>query len=161
MTNLRRLYANIPFGKLPFSTVPHRQSSKMSQRNVVFTAQAPNPIGPYSQAVRHGNTLYCSGQIGVNPTTRQLVSDKADEQANQAFTNLRAVIEAAGSSMDNVAKVNIFITDFDNFGPINEVMKKFFQEPFPARSTVAVAGLPLNCLVEIEAIVGLNERSNL
>src|SRR6218665_3587225 len=111
------------------TSLKHSTFNIMAQRNAVFTPDAPTPIGPYSQAVRHGNTLYCSGQIGICPKTRQLVGEQAGEQAEQAFKNLKTVIEFAGSSMDNVAKVNIFITDFANFAAINEVMKKFFKEP--------------------------------
>lgn len=131
-------------------------SVKMSGRKVVFTQLAPAPIGPYSQGVCANNTLYLSGQIGINPQTGKLVTDSIEKQVEQVFANLKAVVEAAGATLNNVVKVNIFILTFDHFSLVNEAMKQHFAEPYPARSTVAVASLPAGASVEIEAIVDVS-----
>jgi len=129
----------------------------MSQsRKVIFTPLAPTPVGPYSQAViSTGPTLYLSGQIGLNPVSRTLVSSTVAEQAQQAFTNFKTVVEASGATLNDVVKVNIFLTDMTSFPVVNEVMKSFFDAPYPARSTVGVAALPLGALVELEGIAQL------
>ena len=131
--------------------------TNMSNRKVTFTPLAPTPVGPYSQAVvATGATLYVSGQIGLNPVSRTLVSaTDAAEQAVQAFTNFKAVVEASGATLADVVKVNIFLASMADFAAVNEVMKSFFETPYPARSTVGVAGLPLRALVELEGIVQL------
>lgn len=131
----------------------------MSNRKVTFTPLAPTPVGPYSQAVvATGATLYVSGQIGLNPRTRTMISAiNAGEQAHQAFTNFKSVVEASGATMADVVKVTIFLADMAYFADVNEVMKSFFETPYPARSTVGVAGLPLGALVELEGIVQLPE----
>ena len=129
------------------------------QRKVTFTPLAPTPVGPYSQGVilsAGHSTLYLSGQIGINVRTGALVSpDSVVDQTQQAFTNFKTVVESAGASLANVVKVNIFLTNMNNFPQVNEVMKQFFDAPFPARSTVGVASLPLGALVELEGIVQL------
>ncbi|KAI2805909.1 hypothetical protein RDWZM_009433 [Blomia tropicalis] len=134
-----------------------------SSRKVTFTKLAPAPVGPYSQAVKScGPTLYLSGQIGLNPLNGTMVSDSVTEQAQQSFTNMKAVVESSGATLNDVIKVNIFVTNMDNFAQVNEVMKTFFETPYPARSTVGVASLPRGALVEVEAIVQLpNESSKL
>ncbi|MDO5531589.1 Rid family detoxifying hydrolase [Sutterella sp.] len=123
-------------------------------RRIIHSDNAPAAIGPYSQAVADETTLYCSGQLGLDPATGAL-AEGAAAQARQAFTNLKNVIEAAGASMEDIMKVTIFLTSMDNFGAVNEAMQAFCSAPYPARSCFAVAALPKGGLVEIEAIVSL------
>lgn len=123
-------------------------------KQVIHTADAPQAIGTYSQAVRSGNTVYLSGQIGLDPATMQL-KEGIDAQIRQVFANLRAVAVAAGGSLDDAVKVNVSLTDLANFGRVNEVMAQFFREPYPARAAVGVAALPRGALVEVEAILVL------
>lgn len=125
------------------------------KKEIIQTPNAPEPIGPYSQAVKVGNTLYCSGQIPVNPATGEIPAD-IEAQTQQVMVNLKAVIEAAGGSFENLAKTTIFLTDLDNFGVVNGIYGRFFDEnDAPARSTVQVAALPKGVLVEIDAIAFL------
>lgn len=126
------------------------------QKTIVSTDKAPKAIGPYSQAVRADNTLYCSGQIPLDPKTMQLVEGGFDAQARQVFENIKAVLEAAGGSLSDVVKVTIFLTDLSNFAKVNEMMVAYFTEPFPARSTIQVAALPRGAAVEIEVIAVLS-----
>jgi 2-iminobutanoate/2-iminopropanoate deaminase len=121
-------------------------------RNAVLSTQAPKAIGPYSHAVWTGNLLYCSGQTPIDPATGELVSGDISDQTRQAFDNLHSVLAAAGLTMDQVIKVNVFLTSMTNFAGMNQVYQEQFSAPYPARTTVAVAGLPLNALVEIELI---------
>ena len=121
-------------------------------RQVVSTNQAPAAIGPYSQAVRIGDTLYTSGQIALDPATGQLVEGDVRAQATRVMQNLRAVIEAAGFSMEDVIKTTIFLASMDDFAAVNEVYGPSFPKDPPARSTVAAAALPRGALVEIEAV---------
>ena len=118
----------------------------------VHTPDAPQPIGIYSQAVRVGNTLYLSGQIGLDPRTMQLVGG-IDAQIHQVFLNLRAVAAAAGCSLDDAVKFVVFLTDMANFSRVNEIMSGYVKPPYAARSAVAVAALPRDALVEIEAVL--------
>ncbi|KRM08395.1 endoribonuclease inhibitor of translation [Lentilactobacillus farraginis DSM 18382 = JCM 14108] len=120
----------------------------------VATKKAPNAVGPYSQAVQTGNTLYCSGQIGLEPTTGKLVSADVVDQATQALHNLREVVKAAGFNFDDIVKVTVFMANIADFGKVNQVYDQFFggAEVLPARSAVGIAGLPLGAQVEIEAI---------
>jgi reactive intermediate/imine deaminase len=124
-------------------------------RNIIKTAKAPSAIGPYSQAVKYGDTIYLSGQIALDPETMTVVPGGISEQAHRVFKNLRAVCEAAGSSLDSVLKVTIYMTDLGNFSTVNQIMAEYFSEPFPARATVGVAALPLGVEVEMEAVLGL------
>ena len=124
-------------------------------REIISTGEAPAAIGPYSQAVKHGNTVYLSGQIPLDPATMTLVSGDITEQAHRVFKNLRAVCEAAGSDLDGIVKVNIYMTDLGQFTRVNEVMAEYFSEPYPARATVGLAALPLGAEVEVEAVLGL------
>lgn len=124
-------------------------------RNVIKSLDAPEAIGPYSQAVRHGNTVWLSGQIPLDPETMTVVAGGIDEQAHRVFMNLRAVCEAAGGSLDGVLKVNIYMTNLGDFARVNKVMAEYFSEPYPARATVGVAALPLGVEVEMEAVLGL------
>lgn len=121
-------------------------------KTIISTEHAPEAIGPYSQAVRVGGFIFCAGQIGLNPSTMELVPGGVDAQARQVLTNLKHVLEAAGSGMERVIKTTVFLTDMANFAAMNAVYAEFFPEHPPARSTVAVAGLPKGGLVEIEAI---------
>ena len=127
----------------------------MSNRAVISTPAAPAAIGPYSQAVKVGNTVWLSGQIPLVPGTTELVSEDITEQAVQAFQNLSAVAEAAGGSLKNAVKVNISLTDLAHFAVVNEVMARFLEEPFPARACVQVVALPKNAQIEVEAILAL------
>lgn len=124
-------------------------------REIINTGEAPAAIGPYSQAVKHGDSVYLSGQIPLDPATMTLVSGDITEQAHRVFKNLRAVCEAAGSDLDGIVKVNIYMTDLGQFTRVNEVMAEYFSEPYPARATVGVAALPLGAEVEVEAVLGL------
>jgi 2-iminobutanoate/2-iminopropanoate deaminase len=118
----------------------------------VFNPQGPKAIGPYSPAVWSGDVLYCSGQTPIDPATGKLVEGGIGEQAQQAFNNLEAVLQDAGLSMDHVVKVTVYLTSMDNFASMNAVYQTRFNAPYPARTTVAVAELPLGALVEIELI---------
>ncbi|MCL6466581.1 MAG: RidA family protein [candidate division WOR-3 bacterium] len=120
-------------------------------KQAVVSEQAPKPVGPYSQAVIVGSLVWCSGQIGIDPNTGTLV-EGLEQQTEQIFNNLKAVLEKAGSGLERVVKTTVFITSMDNFARVNEVYARFFKEPFPARSTVEVGALPKGALVEIEVI---------
>lgn len=120
----------------------------------ISTNNAPAAIGPYSQAIVTGGMLFCSGQIPIDPATGN-IPEGVEAQAEQALTNVKNLIEAAGSSIDNVVKTTVFIKNMDDFGKINEIYAKYFTEPFPARSCVEVARLPKDVLLEVEAIVEL------
>lgn len=125
-------------------------------RTIVHSDHAPKAIGPYSQAVRTGNTLYTSGQTPLDPVTGKLVEGDIGAQARQVFENLKAVLTAAGASFDQVVRVGIYLTDLGNFAAVNDVMKQYFREPFPARSTIGVAALPLGAQVEIDMIAAFD-----
>jgi reactive intermediate/imine deaminase len=127
----------------------------MSKRPIQ-TADAPQAIGTYSQAVRTGNTIYLSGQIGLDPVTGAL-AEGIDAQIERVFGNLRAVASAAGASLDDAVKVSVFLTDLSHFARVNEAMARYFQQPYPARAAVGVAALPRGALIEIEAILALDE----
>ena len=120
----------------------------------ISTTNAPAAIGPYSQAIRSGDLLFCSGQIPVDPATGN-IPEGVEAQAEQALTNVKSLIEAAGASIDNVIKTTVFIKDMNDFATINGIYAKYFTEPFPARSCVEVARLPKDVLLEVEAIVEL------
>jgi reactive intermediate/imine deaminase len=121
-------------------------------RQTVQTDAAPQAIGTYSQAVRTGDTVYLSGQIGLIPETMTL-PESIDAQVHQVFRNLQAVATAAGATLDSAVKVSVFLTDMGNFARVNEAMAKYFQPPYPARAAVGVASLPRGALVEIEAVL--------
>lgn len=121
-------------------------------RTIVQTPDAPTAIGTYSQAVRIDNTVYLSGQIGLDPLSMQLV-DGIDAQIHQVFRNLRAVTLAAGGNMAGIAKLNIFLTDLIHFSRVNEIMAQYFTAPYPARAAVGVASLPRGAMVEADAIL--------
>lgn len=125
------------------------------QRKVIHTEQAPQAIGTYSQAVQTGNTVYLSGQIPLLPDTMELVQGNTEAQIRQVFDNLSAVTQAAGGSLADIAKLNIFLLDLSHFPLVNQVMADYFQEPYPARAAVGVAALPRDAEVEMDAIMVL------
>jgi len=120
-------------------------------QKVISTDKAPSAIGPYSQAIEINGMVYTSGAIPVNPSTGE-IPEGVEAQANQAFGNLCALVEESGSKVENIVKTTVFIKDMNDFGKINEIYKKYFKEPFPARSCVEVARLPKDVLLEVEAI---------
>jgi len=124
-------------------------------RQSIQTPNAPAAVGPYSQAVRHGNLVFLSGQVALDPATGALVSGDIGDQARQVFRNLQAVCQAAGGDLDGILKLNIYLTDLANFATVNEIMAATFAEPYPARATIGVAALPLGAEVEVEAVLGL------
>ncbi len=123
-------------------------------RKIIATTNAPAAIGPYSQAVQSGNTVYLSGQIGLDPATMQM-AEGVDAQIARVFDNLKAVAAAAGGSLADAVKVNIYVTDLANFARVNDAMAQAFSQPYPARATVQVAALPRGALVEIDAVLVL------
>jgi reactive intermediate/imine deaminase len=131
----------------------HDKDTPMS-RTIISTTSAPAAIGTYSQAVRTGNTVYLSGQIGLDPASMAL-ADGFEAQTVRVFENLGAVAEAAGGSLADVVKLTLYLTDLANFGKVNEVMARYFAEPFPARAAVGVRELPKGALVEADAILVL------
>ncbi|MBT8128307.1 MAG: RidA family protein [Gammaproteobacteria bacterium] len=124
-------------------------------REIISTAKAPQAIGTYSQAVKTGNTVYLSGQIPLVPETMQMVSGDIEHQIRRVFDNLSAVAEAAGGSLADVAKLNIFLVDLSLFAKVNEVMAEYFSEPYPARAAIGVASLPKDAGVEMDAVMEL------
>ena len=123
-------------------------------KKVINTNQAPAVIGPYSQAIKVGNLVYTSGQIPINPATGNFVEGGIKEQTRQSLTNIKAILEEAGLSMNNVVKTTVFLADMNDFADMNSVYAEFFSEPYPARSAVAVKTLPKGALVEIEVVAG-------
>jgi reactive intermediate/imine deaminase len=121
-------------------------------KSIIATPHAPAAIGTYSQAVKFGNTVYMSGQIGLDPVSMQLV-EGIEAQIHQVFTNLRAVAEAAEGSLADVVKLNVFLTDLGHFAKVNEIMAQYFTQPYPARAAVGVASLPRGALVEADAVM--------
>jgi len=124
-------------------------------KQAIHSEQAPAAIGPYSQAVRHGDIVFLSGQIPLDPATMQLTEGDIPAQVHRVFRNLRAVCEAAGGGLDGIVKLNVYLTDLGNFAIVNEIMQAYFAEPYPARAAVGVAALPLGAEVEVEAVLGL------
>lgn len=122
----------------------------------IHTELAPAAIGPYSQAVRVGDTVYLSGQIPLDPATGLLVEGDISAQARRAFDNLRAVCTAAGGSLKQIARLGLYLTDLDDFAAVNTVMVDYFQAPYPARSTIEVAGLPRGAAFEVDAVMVLD-----
>jgi len=126
----------------------------MTIKQIISTNQAPAAIGTYSQAVKVGNTVYLSGQIGLDPASMQLV-EGIEQQVHRVFSNLKAVTEAAGGTMNDIVKLNVFLTDLANFALVNTVMAEYFSEPYPARAAVGVASLPRGALVEADGVMVL------
>lgn len=125
-------------------------------RQPIHTDHAPAAIGPYSQAVRAGNTVYCSGQIPLDPVTGGLVQGDIAAQARRAFDNLKAVCDAAGGSFDDIVRLGLYLTDLGQFGEVNAVMADYFAAPYPARATVQVSALPKGAVFEVDAVMVLD-----
>jgi reactive intermediate/imine deaminase len=121
-------------------------------RTIISTPDAPAAIGTYSQAVKSGNTVYMSGQIGLDPATMEMV-DGIDAQITRVFENLKAVAAAAGASLDHAVKLNVYLIDLGNFAKVNEAMSRYLKQPYPARAAVGVAALPRGALVEVDAVL--------
>ena len=126
----------------------------MVNKQFIQTTDAPAAIGTYSQAVRVDHTVYLSGQIGLDPASMQMVGG-IDAQIHRVFQNMRAVATAAGGSMDDIVKINIFLTDLGNFAKVNEIMAIYFHQPYPARAAVGVASLPRDALIEADGVMYL------
>ena len=123
------------------------------QREIIFTEDAPQAIGTYSQEVRVGNTVYLSGQIPLIPETMELIEGDITNQIKRVFMNLAAVAKASGGTLTNINKLNIYLTDLSNFPLVNEIMAENFSEPYPARAVVGVASLPKDAMIEMDAIM--------
>ncbi|HSM11427.1 MAG TPA: RidA family protein [Lysobacter sp.] len=124
-------------------------------RQAIHTDQAPAALGPYSQAVGHGNLVFLSGQVGLDPASGTLVEGGIEEQARQVFRNLRAVCQAAGGDLDGIVKLTIYLVDLGNFALVNAVMAENFAAPYPARATIEISALPAGAEVEVEAVLGI------
>ncbi|MGD8429804.1 MAG: RidA family protein [Ectothiorhodospiraceae bacterium] len=125
-------------------------------REIIHTDNAPQAIGPYSQAVKVGDTVYLSGQIPLDPASMTLVEGGVQVQARRVFDNLRAVCQAAGGDLGDIVKLNIYLPDLSNFALVNDVMTEYFTEPYPARAAVGVAALPKGADVEVEGVLSLS-----
>lgn len=126
-------------------------------KSVINTDKAPQAIGTYNQAIKCGTTVYLSGQIPLVPETMQVISENFSDQAHQVFKNVQAVCDAAGGSIDHLAKVNIYVTDLSNFAMLNEIMSQYFKQPYPARAAVQVSALPKGVQIEIDGVMELPE----
>ncbi len=124
-------------------------------KQVISTANAPAAIGTYSQAVRVGNTIWVSGQIPLDPASKELIAGDMEAQTRRVFENLKAIVLASGASLDNVVKATIFLIDLGHFALVNKIMAEYFREPYPARAAVGVAALPRGAQIEVECIVQL------
>ncbi|GAA3943108.1 RidA family protein [Litoribacillus peritrichatus] len=132
----------------------------MTNKAIISTDKAPKAIGTYSQAVKVGTTLYLSGQIPLIPETMELVDTGIEDQIEQVFSNLKAVIDEAGGTIQDMVKLNIFLTNLDNFALVNEVMARHFVEPYPARAAIGVAALPKGAEVEMDGILEVGSSSS-
>ncbi len=128
----------------------------MPSKKIIQTPDAPAAIGTYSQAVGVDGTVYISGQIGLDPTTMQL-AESTEAQIHRVFQNMRAVATAAGGSMEEMVKLNIYLTDLSHFAKVNEIMATYFRQPYPARAVVGVASLPRNAMIEADGIMSLQD----
>jgi len=126
-------------------------------KSIIHTDKAPQAIGTYSQAVKAGTTVYLSGQIPLVPSTMELVSEDFAQQAHQVFENLKAVCEAAGGTINDMVKVNIFLPDLSNFATVNTIMSQYFTQPYPARAAIGVRALPRGAQIEIDGVMELPE----
>lgn len=129
----------------------------MSNKAIINTDNAPAAIGPYSQAIKAGNTVYLSGQIPLDPATMEVVSEDFEAQARQVFSNLKAVCEAAAGSLHDIVKLNLYLVDLDQFAIVNKVMEEFFTKPYPARAAVGVRALPKGVQVEADAVLVIGD----
>ena len=124
-------------------------------KTIIATPHAPAAIGTYSQAVNHNGTVYLSGQIPLVPATMEMVSEDFEQQTVQVFENLKAVMAAAGGTLNDMVKVNIFLTDLSNFAKVNEVMARYFEQPYPARAAIEISALPRGAQVEIDGVAAV------
>ncbi|MGH8373476.1 MAG: RidA family protein [Gammaproteobacteria bacterium] len=124
-------------------------------RIAIFTDQAPRAIGPYSQAIRAGNTVYLSGQIALDPASGEMTQGGIEAEARRVFDNLKAVAEASGTGLEQIVKLNIYLLDLGDFAKVNEIMAGYFHEPYPARATLAVAALPRGAKIEVDAVMAV------
>ncbi len=124
-------------------------------KKIIETQDAPAAIGTYSQAVTHNNVLYVSGQIPINPKSGEMREEDFSKQTHQVFRNLQAIAIAAGTSLQNTLKLNIFVQDLSHFATLNDIMSQYFEEPYPARAAIEVAGLPKNAMIEMDAIIAI------
>ena len=124
-------------------------------RTAIHTDLAPKAIGPYSQAIRAGDTVYLSGQIALDPKTGELVKGGIDTQARRVFTNLKAVAKASGKGLEQVVRVTVYLTDLVHFAKVNEIMAEYFHAPYPARVTIGVTALPRGALIEVDAVMAV------
>lgn len=124
-------------------------------KSAIHTDRAPNAIGAYSQAIRHGDTVYISGQIPLDPATMQLVEGDIEDQIRRVIDNLAAICEEAGGSLDAIVRLTVYLTDLSNFGAVNAVMEEYFSKPYPARAAIGAAALPRGAAVEMDAVLGL------
>ncbi|MFC1795977.1 RidA family protein [Pseudomonadota bacterium] len=124
------------------------------KKQIISTSQAPAAIGTYSQATRHGDTVYISGQIPLNPENMEMVDGTIEDQIHRVFLNLQAICESAGGTLDDILKLNVFLGDMSHFPVVNTIMAEYFNEPYPARAAVGVAALPRAAQVEMDAILG-------
>jgi reactive intermediate/imine deaminase len=122
---------------------------------IIKTDRAPAALGTYSQATRHGDLVFLSGQVALDPATMELVNDSIEDEIHQVFRNLQAVCQAAGSDLDSILKLSVFLTDMNDFPVLNAIMAEYFNKPYPARAAIGVAALPKAARVEMEAILGL------
>tara|TARA_B100001559_G_scaffold243470_1_gene206517 strand:+ start:2404 stop:2874 length:471 start_codon:yes stop_codon:yes gene_type:complete len=155
MTNSKKILIFLCTIPLISNFIYSKEFNQMS-KEIISTNNAPLAIGPYSQAVKTGDLIFISGQIPLNPKTGDLVSGSIEDETNQVLENIQSICKAAGYGLEDIVKITIFLTNLENFATVNEVMTKHFNEPYPARATVEVSGLPLGVNVEIEAIVGTN-----
>lgn len=132
----------------------------MADKQFIQTHDAPAAIGTYSQAIRSGRTVYLSGQIGLDPATMQMV-EGIEAQIHRVFRNLSAVANAAGSNLDDMVKLNVYLTDLAHFAMVNEIMAGYFRQPYPARAVVGVSTLPRNALVEMDGVLVTNGEAEL
>ena len=129
------------------------KSTIRHMKKIIYTKDAPHPVGPYSQAVQYGNTLYCSGQIAIDPSSGDLVTDNLEDETRMVFSNLKAVLAAANMTFENVVKCSVFLSSMESFGAVNKIYAEYFDDATaPARETVEVANLPKYVNVEISAI---------
>jgi 2-iminobutanoate/2-iminopropanoate deaminase len=155
--NSRRFAAKLIFGLLMpvFLFACNSKNNKTMTRQVIYTKKAPEPIGPYSQGIKAGNTIYLSGQIAIDPATGEMSHSDVVQQTKQVMENIAALLEASGAAWENVAKTTIFLHDMNDFPKVNQVYGSYFKEGFPARETVQVSRLPKDALVEISVVAVL------
>jgi reactive intermediate/imine deaminase len=134
-------------------------NSIFAAKESIYTKKAPDPIGTYSQAIKIGNTIYISGQIPIDPKTGKIVEGSFDAQVKQSLSNVNEIAKAAGGNIDNIVKVSVYLSDINNFALLNKAMKALFHLPYPARSVVEIKSLPKNAMVEIEAVMQLDDTN--